>query len=74
MKPADAKADDVPAGKSGTVATAIGTAGGGGLLVSLLSGLNNPYALAEFAPMLIAAFVAFMFSSGRGPVNRSKAI
>ena len=73
VKPADAKADDVPVSKSGTVATTIGTAGSGGLLVPLLTGLNNPYALAGFALMLIAAFVAFMFWSGRWSVNRSKA-
>lgn len=74
VKPADAKADDVPAGQSGTVATTIGTAGGGGLLVTLLTGLNNLYALAGFALMPIAAFVAFMFWSGRWSVNRSKAV
>jgi hypothetical protein len=71
---ADAKADDKPAGQSGTVLTTIGGTGTVGLGVTLVTGLNNPYALGGFSLMLIALLVGFMFYTGRWQVNRGKAL
>lgn len=71
--PEEAKADDVPAGKSGSLWTiATGAAGSAG--VSLITGITNPWALAGLGMLLVAGGVlGWLVWSGRITINRAKA-
>ncbi|MCY1365576.1 hypothetical protein D9M69_524270 [compost metagenome] len=73
MKPEAAKADDVPAGKSGTAVTTVGGLFGGAGLSAVL-GVNNPYGFGIAALLIvIGSIAAFMFFTGRWSVNRARA-
>ncbi|MFK0273629.1 chitinase [Ensifer sp. NPDC090286] len=73
VKPAAAAADDVPAGKSGTVVTTVGGLFGGAGLSAVL-GVNNPYAAGIAALLIVIGSIAlFMFVTGRWSVNRAPA-
>ncbi|MBD9650148.1 chitinase [Ensifer sp. ENS09] len=73
VKPAVAAADDVPAGKSGTVVTTVGGLFGGAGLSAVL-GVNNPYAAGIAALLIVVGSVALiMFATGRRSVNRAPA-
>lgn len=73
VKPEAAKADDVPAAKSGTAVTTVGGLFGGAG-VSALLGVNNPYAFGIAALLIvIGSIAAFMFFTGRWSVNRVQA-
>lgn len=70
---ADAKADDVPAGKSTTAITTVGGLFSGAGLSAVL-GVNNPWAFGIAALLIvIGAIAGFMFLSGRWSINRGKA-
>ena len=69
VKPEAAKADDVPAGKSGTAVTTVGGLFGGAGLSAVL-GVNNPYAAGIAALLIVVGSIAaFMFFTGRWSVN-----
>lgn len=73
VKPEAAKADDVPAGNSGTALTTVGGLFGGAGLSAVL-GVNNPYAAGIAALLIvIGSIAAFMFLTGRWSVNRTPA-
>jgi len=73
VKPEAAKADDVPAAKSGTAVTTVGGLFGGAGLSAVL-GVNNPYAAGIAALLIvIGSIAAFMFFTGRWSVNRAPA-
>ncbi|MCY1545403.1 hypothetical protein D9M68_813440 [compost metagenome] len=73
VKPEAAKADDVPAGKSGTAVTTVGGLFGGAGLSAVL-GVNNPYGFGIAALLIvIGSIAAFMFFTGRWSVNRARA-
>lgn len=71
---ADAKADDKPAGQSGTAITTVLVPAATGLAVPIVTGINNVYAL-TFAVALLAVscLAGYMFLSGRWSINRGKA-
>lgn len=71
VNPADAEPDDKKATESAPVISAIATfsAGSGGL--AALGALDNPYALAAFALILIAGFIGlYLIKSGRVSFNK----
>ncbi len=71
--PEAARADDVPAAKSGTAVTTVGGLFGGAGLSAVL-GVNNPYAFGIAALLIvIGSIAAFMFLTGRWSVNRAPA-
>ncbi len=72
--PEAAKADDVPAGKSKSLWTmATGAAGSAG--VSLVTGINNPWALASLGLLVVALGVGvWLVLSGRITFNRRAAV
>lgn len=71
--PEEARADDVPPAKSWSLRTIIaGLVGSGGL--SLVTGINNPYALGAFGlAVLIGGVGAWLLLTGRVTINRAKA-
>ncbi len=73
VKTEAAKADDMPAGRSGTAVTTVGGLFGGAGLSAVL-GVNNPYAFGIAALLIvIGSIAAFMFLTGRWSVNRAPA-
>ncbi len=73
VKPEAAKADDMPAERSGTAVTTVGGLFGGAGLSAML-GVNNPYAFGIAALLIvIGSIAAFMFLTGRWSVNRAPA-
>ncbi|SFH27256.1 chitinase [Ensifer sp. OV372] len=73
VKTEAAKADDVPAERSGTAVTTVGGLFGGAGLSAVL-GVNNPYAFGIAALLIvIGSIAAFMFVTGRWSVNRAPA-
>ncbi|MCY1745058.1 hypothetical protein [Ensifer sp. SL37] len=73
VKPEAAKADDMPAERSGTAVTTVGGLFGGAGLSAVL-GVNNPYAFGIAALLIVIGSVAaFMFLTGRWSVNRAAA-
>ncbi|KQY17453.1 hypothetical protein ASE23_01995 [Rhizobium sp. Root73] len=71
---ADAKADDKPAGQSGTAITTVLVPAATGLAVPIVTGINNVYALIFAVALLaVSSLAAFMFLSGRWSINRGKA-
>ena len=74
VTPEDAKPDDVPAAKSGSVGT-IAVTTGAGLATSLIAAIQNPWALAAFVCILIAGGVGvWLVATGRLTILKSKAI
>lgn len=74
VRKADAKADDKPAGQSGTAITTVLVPAATGLAVPIVTGINNVYALIFAVALLaVSSLAAFMFLSGRWQVNQSKA-
>ncbi|QRY66229.1 hypothetical protein JVX98_03870 (plasmid) [Ensifer sp. PDNC004] len=73
VTPDAAKAEDVPASQSGTALTTVGGLfGSAGLSVVL--GVNNPYAAGIAALLIvIGSIAAFMFVTGRWSVYRAPA-
>lgn len=70
----DAKPDDVPAAQSGTAWTAAAGTAATGIAVPMIGGIDNVYALIFSLALLgLAAFMGFMFITGRWQVNRGKA-
>ncbi|WP_063979517.1 hypothetical protein [Ensifer sp. Root423] len=73
VKTEAAKADDVPAERSGTAVTTVGGLFGGAGLSAVL-GVNNPYAFGIAALLIvIGSIAAVMFLTGRWSVNRAPA-
>lgn len=71
---ADAKADDKPAGQSGTAITTVLVPAATGLAVPIVTGINNVYALIFAVALLaVSCLAGFMFLSGRWSINRGKA-
>ncbi len=71
---ADAKADDKPAGQSGTAITTILVPAATGVAVPMVAGINNVYALIFAVALMAVSFLAgYMFLSGRWSINRGKA-
>lgn len=71
---ADAKADDKPAGQSGTAITTVLVPAATGLAVPIVTGINNVYALIFAVALLaVSCLAGYMFLSGRWSINRSKA-
>lgn len=79
LRPSDvtqeaAKADDKPAGQSGTAITTVLVPAATGLAVPIVTGINNVYALIFAVALLaVSCLAAYMFLSGRWSINRSKA-
>lgn len=70
----DAKPDDVPAAKSGSVGT-IALSTGGAALTSLVAAVQNPWALAAFGLIVIAGGVfGWLVWSGRLTILKGKAV
>lgn len=73
VKPEDAKPDDVPASKSGSAGT-IAVSTGAAAATSLIAAIQNPWALAAFGLILVAAGVGlWLVLSGRLTINRKPA-
>lgn len=73
VKAEDAKPDDVPASKSGSAGT-IAVSTGAAAATSLIAAIQNPWALAAFGLILVAAGVGlWLVLSGRLTINRKPA-
>lgn len=74
VQPEDAKPDDVPVAQSGSAGT-IAVTTGAAAATSLVAAVQNPWALAAFALILVAGSIGLWLAlSGRLTINRGKAV